>query len=83
MLGSHTQLPSITGPVQFRPQGAGARLTLEHESAHAAAGISKAAAAIAIPANVFFARIEVLSNCLARIALIGAEIRAERGKPTT
>ena len=55
-----------------------ARLTLAHESAHAAAGINSAAAPIAMPVNVFFvfvARIKS-SRCFARIALIGRQIRA-------
>jgi hypothetical protein len=45
MLGSQTQLPSITGALQVSPHAAGARLTFAHESATAAAGTASATTA--------------------------------------
>jgi hypothetical protein len=53
ILGSHTQLPSTTGLAQLNPHGAGARDTLAHESANAAAGTATTPTATAAAATSF------------------------------
>src|SRR5207248_9930912 len=47
MLGNHTQLPTTTGDAQDSPHAGAARLTLAHESAHAADGTRTTATAAA------------------------------------
>src|SRR4051794_11441391 len=54
-LGSQTQCPSTTGPlVQVMPHGAGGRLTLAHECAHAAVVPRPMNAAVAAVTNPAF-----------------------------
>jgi hypothetical protein len=71
MLGNHTQLPSVTGPAQLMPHGAGARDTLAHESANATPGASITPTGTAAPRTNFRTPMFVLPICDGEHSLAG------------